>query len=216
MNSKTSITCPVCDKRKPRRVCPAKGASICSLCCGQEREVSINCPLDCTYLRESRQREHVSRLDPKVFPFKEIEVDRQFLEGHGDLLNDLAKNTLESAITVHGAADTDTQQALEALIKGYKTLENGIHYEPRPDSTYGRAVFDQLREWIHGLQRRETEQTGFKRTRDKDIMVLLVFLYRMALDRDNGKPKGRAFLDFLQGHFQVESESQSALIIPGR
>ena len=216
MNSKSSTACPICEKRKPRRACPAKSANICSLCCGQEREVSISCPLDCAYLRESRQREHVSRLEPKGFPFKEVEVDRQFLEGHGDLLNDLAKNTLESAMMVHGATDTDTQQALEALIEGYKTLENGIHYERRPDSAYGRAVFDQLREWIHSVQRRETEQTGFKRTRDKDIMVLLVFLYRMALDRDNGKPKGRAFLDFLQRHFQLESESQSALIIPGR
>ncbi len=197
-------------------MCPAKGASICSLCCGQEREVSISCPLGCSYLRESRQREYVSRLDPKEFPFKEIEVDRQFLEERGDLLNGLAKNTLESAMTVHGASDTDTQQALVALIEGYKTLENGIHYEPRPDSVFGRAVFDQLREWIHGLQRRETEQTGFKRTRDRDIMVSLVFLYRMSLDRDNGKPKGRAFLDFLQQHFHIENESQSALIVPGR
>ena len=209
------MACPICDKRKQKRSCPAKSVRICSLCCGRGREVSINCPLDCPYLLESREREYVGRLLPQGFPFKEIEVDRKFIEENSALVNGLAQSTLESSLTVAGASDVDTQQALEALIKSYKTLQSGIHYEPRPNSVYARAVFDGLREWIQDFLRKETEQTGFKHTRDGDIMTLLVFLYRMALDRDNRKPKGRAFLDFLQRHFQVVENTRSSLIVPG-
>ena len=210
------MACLICEKRKPKRSCPAKGGRICSLCCGTEREVSIDCPLDCSYLRESREREYVGRLDPKNFPFKEIEIDDRFLEEHGDLLNGLARGTLESTLAVRGAADIDAQQALESLVQTYKTLESGIHYERRPDSAYGRAIFDRLRECIQTFQRQQTERTGFNRTRDGDIMATLVFLYRMALDRDNRKPKGKAFLHFLRMHFYVAAESAANLIIPGR
>ena len=210
------MACPICEKRKPKRSCPAKGARICSLCCGAEREVSIDCPLDCSYLRETREREYVGHLDAKNFPFKEISVDNHFLGEHADLLNRLARGTLEGTLAVPDASDADTQQALEALIESYKTLESGIHYERRPDSSYGRAVFDGLRAVIGELQRKEAEQAGFSRTRDGDILATLVFLYRMALDRDNRKPKGKAFLDFLDQHFHVAAQPGANLIIPGR
>ena len=210
------MACPICQKRKPKRSCPAKGARICSLCCGTEREVSIDCPLDCSYLRENREREYVGHLSPKNFPFKDVSVDEHFLEEHNGLLSGLARGTLKSTLAVPGAADADAQQALEALIQTYKTLESGIHYERRPDSTYGRAVFDGLREVIAEFQRHEVEQAGFNRTRDGDILATLVFLYRMALDRDNRKPKGKAFLDFLEQHFQVAAQPGANLIIPAR
>ena len=210
------MACPICDKRKQKRSCPAKGVSICSLCCGRGREVSINCPLDCSYLLESREREYVGHLSPQDFPFKEIEVSREFIEEKRDLVNGLAQGILESSLTVAGTSDVDTQQALEALIEGYKALQSGIHYEPRPNSACARAVAEQMRERIQNLLSKEKEQTGFKHTRDGDVMTLLIFLYRMALDRDNRKPRGRAFVHFLQRHFQVVGHTHSNLIVPGR
>src|SRR2546430_17653885 len=45
-----SVSCPICDRRKPARFCPAKGEKICAVCCGTEREVTIDCPSDCSYL----------------------------------------------------------------------------------------------------------------------------------------------------------------------
>ena len=52
------MACPLCEKRKPKRPCPARGDLICARCCGEQREVSIECPFDCSYLRESRNRDH--------------------------------------------------------------------------------------------------------------------------------------------------------------
>ena len=51
------MKCHICDTRKPRRHCPGVNGEICSICCGNEREVSISCPLDCPYLVEARLHE---------------------------------------------------------------------------------------------------------------------------------------------------------------
>ena len=52
--------CPICSKRRPERFCPAKGKKICAVCCGTEREVTLDCPTDCNYLIKAHQyeREH--------------------------------------------------------------------------------------------------------------------------------------------------------------
>ena len=48
------MACPICQKRKAKRFCPGKDESICPVCCGTEREVTIDCPGDCPYLVASR------------------------------------------------------------------------------------------------------------------------------------------------------------------
>ena len=209
------MACPVCEKRKPKRFCPAKGTKICSRCCGTEREVTIDCPFDCRYLEESRERDYQGNLEPKNFPYKEVRVDEHFLTEHTHLLNTLALGILKGTLSVSGAVDRDAQQVLDAHIQTYKTLSSGIHYESQPESLYARQVYSDLRETIQGFQREETQQFGFARTRDSDILTLLVFLYRMALDRDNGRRRGKAFLDFLRGHFTAPEEPEQSLIVPG-
>src|ERR1700684_548017 len=42
--------CPICERRRAERYCPAKGEKICAIDCGIEREVTIDCPSDCAYL----------------------------------------------------------------------------------------------------------------------------------------------------------------------
>ena len=209
------MACPLCGQRKAKRFCPATGGKICSLCCGTEREVSIDCPFDCPYLGESRERDYQGNLDPKNFPYKEIRVDERFLGEQEGLLTALGKGVFEGTLSVAGAADRDAQQALDAQIQTYKTLSSGIHYESRPDSLYARSVYSNLRDTIQAFQQEETEKFGFARTRDSDIVTILVFLYRMALDRDNGRSHGKAFLDFLRLHFGVAGEPEQSLIVPG-
>ena len=48
------MKCRICDTRKPRRYCPGVTGDICSICCGNEREVTVDCPLDCPFLVEAR------------------------------------------------------------------------------------------------------------------------------------------------------------------
>jgi hypothetical protein len=212
------MACLVCNKRKGKRFCPAKAGKICTTCCATEREETIDCPFDCPYLQESRLHEHKGLLDPDNFPYREIRITDSFLRDHEDLLVACGRAVLSGALESPKATDRDTRDALDALIQTYKTLDSGIYYETRPDSVYAREIMGHIQQQLQEFRENETKQTGFSRTRDSDIRALLVFLYRMALDRDNGRSRGKAFLDFLRQHFPP-SEARSApapsLIIPG-
>jgi len=43
--------------RKEKRFCPAVHGRICAQCCGEEREVTIDCPSECVYLQQAREHE---------------------------------------------------------------------------------------------------------------------------------------------------------------
>ena len=210
------MVCPLCEKRKAKRDCPAKGAKICSICCGREREVTIDCPFECPYLQESRLHEHKGNLDPKDFPAKEIRIDENFLQENAVLLTVCGRALLDGASLTPGVVDGDTRQALDALIRTYQALESGLYYESRPVSLLAQRVVDHVQEKVREFRDREKHEQGMAQIRDGDVLRMLVFLQRMALDRDNARPKGRAFLDFLRVHFpDFEQASQESLIIPG-
>ena len=48
------------------------------------------------------------------------------------------------------------------------------------------------------------------KTRDADVLGLLVFLQRFELDRNNGRRRGRAFLDALREFHPPEPESSGS------
>ncbi len=73
------MKCKICDTRKPRRYCPGVSGEICSQCCGNEREVTISCPLNCLYLVEARLHEKRHPLNPDDVPNRDIQVTEQFL-----------------------------------------------------------------------------------------------------------------------------------------
>ncbi len=66
--------CPICEKRRAERYCPAKGEKICAIDCGTEREVSIDCPSDCAYLIAAHRWEqtHPKPLAESEVPFPEV------------------------------------------------------------------------------------------------------------------------------------------------
>ena len=135
-----TILCKRCGQRRARRACPALQADICTICCGTEREVSISCPLDCEYLKEAHVREKSLPVDPKDAVHKEIEVTEEFLRQHEELLLFVIYSLLQAALRTPGAVDTDVLEALEALIKTYKTAESGLIYESRPENSVAAAV----------------------------------------------------------------------------
>jgi hypothetical protein len=64
-----------------------------------------------------------------------------------------------------------------------------------------------------GKQFREVEQKqlGYSTLRDSDMLKALVFLVRLGHARTSGRPKSRAFIDFLIAKFP---EKQSAVVTP--
>jgi len=206
------MACPLCQKRKGKRFCPALNTEICSICCGREREVSIDCPFECPYLQQSRERER-KELDPKDFPYKEIRVNEEDINENSSLLVEAAQSLIEAAAETPGAVDRDVRDALEALIQTYRTLESGLYYETAPEPAPARSVARGVRESLEQFE--ERRESDLAPLRNADVVKGLVFLLRIALDWDNGRPKGRAFLHFLRNHFQAGSAPHSGLIVPG-
>jgi hypothetical protein len=62
---------------------------------------------------------------------------------------------------------------------------------------------------IHQEDEAEQKHIGSSRLRDSDVLRALVFLLRMGLTRTSGRPRSRAFLEFLLQQFP-EPQSQIA------
>jgi hypothetical protein len=180
--------------------------------------VSVSCPLDCEYLREARRHEKSLPLDPQQIPNRDIKVSEEFLEEHEALVGALANAVAGAALGIPGAADTDAREALQGLIRTYQTLESGVYYESRPDNTLAARIFEAAKEAVAGFERQERQDTGLARTRDSDVLKSLVFLERVGIDRDNGRPRGRAFLDALRGFYaggeSPEAAPSDSLLLP--
>ena len=204
----TSMKCRICETRKPRRYCPGVSGDICSICCGAEREVSVNCPLDCQYLAEARLHEKLSDINPEEIPNRDVRVTEEFLRDHEPLLIFLGAKVLESSLTTHGAVDSDVREALDSLIRTYRTLQSGLYYETRPDNLIAAAVQQKLQEAVDAL-RKELAEKGATALRDAEVLGTLVFLQRLALTHNNGRPRGRAFIDYLRAHFPHQPDTPS-------
>ncbi|HLJ17680.1 MAG TPA: hypothetical protein VKV15_24500 [Bryobacteraceae bacterium] len=190
--------------RRPRRYCPAVHADICSICCGNEREVSLNCPLECEYLQEARKHERPRELRSEDLPNQDIHVTEKFLREHEELLMFMAHSLLDAALQTPGAVDSDTRDALESLIRTYRTLQSGLVYETRPTNMVAAVLHERMQAAVQEFRRQFTENTGLSTLRDAEILGVLAFLQRMEIKQANGRPRGRAFLDHLRGYFAGE------------
>jgi hypothetical protein len=211
------MACAICGVRKPKRFCPGVNGDICTICCGTEREVTVHCPLDCVFLQDARKHDKVPPVDPDKFPNRDIRVTDEFLHENEELLVYFGRNLLAAALDTQDAVDNDVREALESLIRTYRTLESGVYYESRPQNPLAGAIYSRIQEAVTQLRRMENEERGVAHTRDKQVLGLLVFLQRLELDRNNGRRLGRSFIDFLRGFFAPSREQPPAapsLILP--
>lgn len=195
MSEKT--ICQLCEIRPPRRHCPALHDEICSLCCGTEREETIDCPFDCDYLREARRHEKLDPIDPKTAPFPEIELSDRFMQQQQELAIVAGRLLLISIMNTPGAVDTDVREALDAIVKTLKTAESGLVYETRPANTIAAAVQDRFQQEITQFREMVAQRTGAHTVTDKELLGVLVFWARMEWQRNNGRRKSRAFIESL-------------------
>ncbi len=99
------------------------------------------------------------------------------------------------------SVDLDAREALDALIRTYRTLQSGLIYETRPQNPYAATLQAALQQSIEEFRKRVTEETGMNSLRDADVLGALVFLQRMESKNNNGRRRGRAFSDFLRTAF---------------
>jgi len=223
------LSCAICEKRKEKRFCPAVHGKICPQCCGEQREVTLDCPSDCPYLLQAREqtREHATAhrepLDEQgreaLLP--DVEIAERFLYEREELILGLSFALAKSAradrsLVDRSLMDRDLIAALSALVKTYHTMVNsGLIYEPPTANLAQQAVVRNVAREVETMVRefRQAEQqhTGRTRLGDSDVLKALMFLLQLGLGRTSGRPKSRAFVDFLLAQFP---EKNSAVIGP--
>jgi hypothetical protein len=211
------LLCPICEKRKPGRFCPAKVEKICAVCCGTEREVSIDCPADCAYLISAhRYEEQHQRSLPVDTPLLDVRLVSGIIEVHQQMLSAIAFTVVKFCAEHREAADVDILAGIESLASTYKTLVAGIVYEQLPALPVQRDLYTALSEFLTGTKQQNSQVT-FGDAEDSEIFQLLVFLYRMGLMHTNGRPRARRLIEYLRGQFpnpQELKQEQSRIIVP--
>ena len=218
------MSCALCETRKEKRFCPAVHGHICPQCCGEQREITLDCPSSCVYLQQSRQHEKPrgpGEVSAEAL-FGSVEIGQQFIYEQEHLVLGLSFALTQAAMADRTLTDSDLIGALSALAKSYETLvHSGLHYEAPLPGLGQQAIAGEIQKMVREYRETEQKHMGFVRLRDPEILRALVFLVRMAYTRTSGRPKSRAFVDFLmqqfppqQGTITDPAKSGGSLILP--
>ena len=219
-----TVSCAICEKRKEKRFCPAIHGRICPQCCGEQREVTLDCPRDCVYLQQAREHEKprgVADLDQADL-FLRVEVGDQFLYQREHLIMGLTFALAKSVRADRSLKDSDLIAALTSLTKTCETLVNsGLHYETPIASAAQQAVAAEVQNMLKEYREAEQKHVGYVQLRDSEVLRALVFIVRMAHGRTSGRPRARAFVDFLLAQFPEKAsgvaspqEAGSRIVMP--
>lgn len=208
------MTCVICEIRKEKRFCPAVHGRICPQCCGEQREVTLDCPSDCPYLRQAREHEKprsADQIDPAGL-FLQVEFSDQFMYEKEHLLMGLTYALAKAARADHTLHDQDLVAALSMLATIYeRRLNSGLVYEPPLTSEPQRRAVAEIENMVKEYREAEQKHVGYSTLRDSEVLKALVFLVRLGYGRTSGRPKSRAFIEFLYAQFP---EKESAVVTP--
>jgi hypothetical protein len=181
--------------------------------------MSVDCPLECEYLLEAHKHEKPPSPPADAFPNPDLISSEEFLEDHQEFLTHLAAALGRESIRNPAIVDFDVREALEAAIRTQRTLESGLSYESLPPNPLAARMCHALIDAIDEFRKEEADRLGLHKTRRSIAVRLLVFLQHFEYTHNNGRRRGRAFLDVLRNLYPPEPEpegpgSSSSLILP--
>jgi len=211
--------CPICNKRRAERYCPAKGEKICAVDCGTEREVTIDCPSDCGYLVAAHRWEqtHSKPLAESDVPFPDVSFPSDLIHNRQATLSGLGYTVVMYAADQRSLTDSDVFAALQAMAETRRTLLSGIYYEKLPAIPVAAGLYAALAKFIEDEKKHAAEHPEFPALKETEIFHLLVFFLRFGRLRSNGRPRTRAFLEFLRSQFPSEvgaAKEEPRIILP--
>jgi hypothetical protein len=211
--------CPICNKRRAERYCPAKGEKICAVDCGTEREVKIDCPGDCGYLIAAHRWElaHPKAIPESEIPFPDVSVSREQVRMRSATFYGLGYMIAAYASEQRALTDAEVFDAVESMAKTYRTLASGLYYENPPAGGLAAGLYATLAKLLQEEKKTEANQPGSSGLKDSEIFHLLVFFLRFARLRSNGRPRSRAFIEFLRVEYPAEvrgTTEERRIILP--
>jgi len=216
------LSCAICATRKEKRFCPAVHGKICPVCCGTEREVTLDCPSTCPYLQEARKHEKPRELSEaeRNALFPKVEVKQAFVYEREPLVVGLTYAIAKTARAERSLNDRDAIAAVTALAKKYETLVgSGLVYENATANVVQQRMADEMETMVREYREMEQKHLGYNSLRDSEVLRALVFVVRMAHGKTSGRPKSRAFLEFVLERFPekepgVAAPQGSSIIVP--
>ena len=195
---------------------------ICAVCCGTEREVTLDCPSTCEYLQEARKHEKPRELSDqdRAALFPKIEVKQSFVYEREPLVVGLTYAIARAARLERSINDRDAIAAVSSLAKRYETMVgSGLLYAEQSANIVQQRIADEMEKMIAEYRELEQKHVGYATLRDSEVLQALVMIVRMGYGKTSGRPRSRAFLEFLFQRFPekeagVSAPQGSSLIIP--
>jgi hypothetical protein len=207
-------TCPLCSTRPSKRYCPAKNLQICAVCCGTKREIEIDCPSSCVYLKASRSYEAEKPIiDPELVA-KIRKYDDTFISRFHHVLMVINGTVVEERMNSSWLVDNDVIEVYKALASTMRTLSSGIYYESLPEGTVRLSLFRRLKDTVDALMKPDpaSDRPVLKASEAVDILDFVTFAAQM---NSSVRPRSRRYLDWLADTFGYPQPQQSSgLIIP--
>ncbi len=213
------MKCNVCNGRKGKRDCPAKGALICAKCCGEKRILEIDCPESCEYLKEGRAREASQSYTRHLRPQDPAQAIRyQYaLEALEDVIAHLEVVIAEERRASKHLTDRDVANVIELLLQSLRTEQKGIIYEHTSNNLRVEPLRRQLRDTIQ--HHRYPEEQGRQGIRLRDAIDCLELIRDMVESHMKTSSSPTAYVDFLRRMLPAQgriARGDSSLIIPGQ
>jgi hypothetical protein len=211
--------CPICNKRRAERYCPAKGEKICAVDCGTEREVTIDCPGDCAYLLAAHRWEesHPKPQPENEMPFPDVSFSADLIHTRQAALSGLGFTVVHYAAEQRSLSDADVFDAVRAMAETVRTLISGIYYERPPGGAVAAGLYAAIAKFIEDEKKRTADNPQIPALKNTDIFHLLVFFLRFGRLRSNGRLRTRAFIEFLRAQFPREvglPKEEPRIIVP--
>jgi hypothetical protein len=218
------LSCALCETRKEKRFCPAVHGRICPQCCGTEREVTLDCPSDCVYLQQARQHDRPRNPEEmdQASLLPEVRIPEEFLYEREPLIRGFSFAVAKFGQHDRTLRDRDVIAALTGVARKYQTLvSSGLIYDGGSPLAQQQLLADEIQKLVAGFRELEQKNLGYFTLKDVEVLYALVFLLRLAASRTSGRPRSRAFLDFLEQQFPQKepliaspAESASRIIVP--
>ncbi|MEQ9617936.1 MAG: hypothetical protein RIG61_02040 [Deltaproteobacteria bacterium] len=136
------MKCVICDKRKAKRYCPAKRASICPVCCGEKRGVEINCPPDCKYFVEG-QKHHQQKVMKQRLRREGAAsyVRRAQLYNRNPAIFARIEKIIADSLRANGSIkNEDLVSAFELVKNTLETEKKGLIYQHQSDNRFANEI----------------------------------------------------------------------------
>ena len=199
------MSCAICSDRKEKRFCLAVHGRICPQCCGEQRELTLDCPSECPYLQQARQHQKPRPLEgaPPEEVFPQIDLSDEFLRDRVPVISGILHTIGRLAGSDRSLTDREAIAALANLAKSYQTLVgSGLVYEQMPPSLAQQALIAAVRQLLEEFRQLEREHLGHTTLRDAEVLKVLVLVLRLAHIHTSGRPRSRGFLDFVDRQFR--------------